>query len=517
MKQMNAMTRSWPRLPVWAVLAVVCGGALAPAGALADAATADVWTHVTGDAARSGTSATALRSLIGIRWSAALTAEEEPVALAAPVVGPETVLVNLRVFEDGLHVANRLAALRREDGGRAWSAELDADVLDSWSSAAIDLRNGVVMIGTGSALQAFHLADGSAAWRRPLVRSVVNASPAVSDDLHEVGVPANRVFITDFGFGVAALYAVNVDPFHPLHNPYEPGEIAWSATLPGGSGNSPAYADGRVFVATRGGDVRAYDARSGGAPLWVRPALHGFFGGAAVRGGAVYAATYNFSGGENNSRLYKVARESGVLLWSIACERTDSIPLIADGRVFLAGGISGFGSREKVQCFSDLGTSAALAWETAGPPATALGGWRLQPALAGGLLMAGSPPVTPGLDAYTALALLRTDRGPSDPGFIAQSLSGSGASPAIVRDALFSIGTEGIIAYDLQQAGDLNCDGLVNNFDIDAFVLAIIDPSAHAGAYPGCSILGADLDGDGTVNNFDIDPFVQRLLGGAAP
>ncbi|QOJ15639.1 MAG: PQQ-binding-like beta-propeller repeat protein [Planctomycetia bacterium] len=504
-------------LSTTAAILLPAAALFATAHAFAGSPSADVWTHVAGDAARSGTSPTALRSLFRIRWTAALDADEMPVSLASPVVGPDTVIVNLRVFEDGLHVANRLAAIRRTDGGRAWSAELEADVLDSWSGAAIDLPNGTAIIGTAAALQAFHLEDGSEAWRTPLTRSVVNASPAVSADLHRDGVPANRAFITDFGFGVASLYAVNVDPYHPLHNPLEPGQIAWSATLPGGSGNSPAYADGRVYVATRGGDIRAYDARDGGPPLWVRPAVHGFFGGAALRNEAVYAATYNFSGGENNSRLYKLARDSGAVLWSIACERTDSIPLIAGGRVYLSGGVNGFGSREKVQSFHDLGASAALAWQTPGPPATALGGWRLQPALAGGLLLAGAPPVTPGTDAYTALALLRTDRLPGDPGFLAQSLTGSGGSPAIVRDAVFSIGADGVIAYDVQQAGDLNCDGLVNNFDIDPFVLAIIDPLIYATAFPDCSLAGADLDGDGTVNNFDIDPFVQRLLEGAAP
>jgi agmatine/peptidylarginine deiminase len=61
--------------------------------------------------------------------------------------------------------------------------------------------------------------------------------------------------------------------------------------------------------------------------------------------------------------------------------------------------------------------------------------------------------------------------------------------------------------------GDLNCDGLVNNFDIDPFVLALSDPAAYAVAYPDCDINNADIDGDGQVNNFDIDPFVA-LLGG---
>ncbi|MGE0479820.1 MAG: hypothetical protein AB7Q17_05045, partial [Phycisphaerae bacterium] len=59
--------------------------------------------------------------------------------------------------------------------------------------------------------------------------------------------------------------------------------------------------------------------------------------------------------------------------------------------------------------------------------------------------------------------------------------------------------------------GDLNCDGVVNNFDIDPFVLALTDPAGYAGAFPACTALAADVDGDTSINNFDIDPFVALL------
>ncbi|MGE0481671.1 MAG: FG-GAP-like repeat-containing protein [Phycisphaerae bacterium] len=59
--------------------------------------------------------------------------------------------------------------------------------------------------------------------------------------------------------------------------------------------------------------------------------------------------------------------------------------------------------------------------------------------------------------------------------------------------------------------GDLNCDGAVNNFDIDPFVLALIDPAGYAAQFPNCNRELADMNGDGGVDNFDIDPFVVRL------
>jgi hypothetical protein len=61
------------------------------------------------------------------------------------------------------------------------------------------------------------------------------------------------------------------------------------------------------------------------------------------------------------------------------------------------------------------------------------------------------------------------------------------------------------------QVGDLNCDGLLNAFDIDPFVLALTDPVGYAAAHSDCDFMLADVNGDGAVNAFDIDPFVGLL------
>ncbi len=62
--------------------------------------------------------------------------------------------------------------------------------------------------------------------------------------------------------------------------------------------------------------------------------------------------------------------------------------------------------------------------------------------------------------------------------------------------------------------GDLNCDGAIDAFDIDPFVMALIDPDAYRLALPYCDPLAADLDGGGTVDAFDIDFFVVLLTEG---
>ena len=77
------------------------------------------------------------------------------------------------------------------------------------------------------------------------------------------------------------------------------------------------------------------------------------------------------------------------------------------------------------------------------------------------------------------------------------------ATPASIT---FTVGTPSV-------RGDMNCDGLTNNFDIDPFVLALTDPAGYAAAWPNCNINNADCNMDGLVNNFDIDAFVAILVG----
>ncbi|MBU0640104.1 MAG: right-handed parallel beta-helix repeat-containing protein [Planctomycetes bacterium] len=62
--------------------------------------------------------------------------------------------------------------------------------------------------------------------------------------------------------------------------------------------------------------------------------------------------------------------------------------------------------------------------------------------------------------------------------------------------------------------GDLNCDGIINGFDIDAFVAALKGPPYYDPVYPDCDLVLADINADGVVNGFDIDPFIALLIGG---
>ncbi|MGE0479778.1 MAG: beta strand repeat-containing protein, partial [Phycisphaerae bacterium] len=81
----------------------------------------------------------------------------------------------------------------------------------------------------------------------------------------------------------------------------------------------------------------------------------------------------------------------------------------------------------------------------------------------------------------------------------------------------YSGGTVTLRFEGVSGRGDLDCNGMVNNFDINPFVLAIADPAAYALMYPGCDLNRADINGDGLVNNFDINGFVDCILNGACP
>ena len=60
--------------------------------------------------------------------------------------------------------------------------------------------------------------------------------------------------------------------------------------------------------------------------------------------------------------------------------------------------------------------------------------------------------------------------------------------------------------------GDVNCDGSVNAFDIEPFLVALFDPKDYPIQYPDCDIVLADINADGRINAFDIEPLLEILF-----
>ena len=94
-----------------------------------------------------------------------------------------------------------------------------------------------------------------------------------------------------------------------------------------------------------------------------------------------------------------------------------------------------------------------------------------------------------------------------------------GTGPALYTSGVFveagAIGVNNIAKWGCVR-GDLNCDGVVNAFDIEPFLLALFDPDEYSNQYPDCDINLADINGDGTVDAFDIEPFLDLLFEGGS-
>jgi hypothetical protein len=75
------------------------------------------------------------------------------------------------------------------------------------------------------------------------------------------------------------------------------------------------------------------------------------------------------------------------------------------------------------------------------------------------------------------------------------------------------LGDEAFMWTRVPRAGDINCDGRIDFFDIDPFVMALFDEPGYAAAYPDCWRITADITRDGLVDFFDIDPCIACLLG----
>lgn len=422
-------------------------------------------------------------SLTDIAW----VTEKDHLGQDLEFTGPVGVVTDKqRVFTSArINGDFHAVAIDRVSGDVAWTTKLDHPADESWAAPAVDVGNGTVLYAAEADLVAINRNTGSIEWSVPAQSLLINASPVVTNDLG----PADRAFITNFGLSSppGRLICVNVDPYDAALNPYQPGDIVWTRFLAQPTaGASPAYSNGVVYVASSGvlqltsGRIEAFDATSttAPAPLWSVTApgaagLHGFYGGVSVSQGSVYAATYEFYGDQLSALLVKIDAQSGQLLWTAPSNRTNSTPIaLGDGRIALSAGVFpdgglDFGSRPSVQLFRDHGSFGELLWDSAYDTwddtndngkldlgeYLAIGGWSHMPALrvAPGqrLLTVGTVAqdtgAEPEFEAYNEMRVIDLNKLPGDPGFVVDAATGYGSTPAIVGDALFSVGPKGLV------------------------------------------------------------------------
>lgn len=411
--------------------------------------------------------------------------------------------------------------ISRLTGGMVWAVPIARPLLDSYSTPLVDEQRQQVIVTTGRQVVALNLVNGAQRWVLNTVQPIVNASPVITDDLGA----RNRLFFTDYdGAGTGgSLHCVNIDAFHPLANPYMPGETVWSVVIGGTSGNTPAYADGRVYVCTAGeygfsgGDVRCFDARSTTmpTPLWVtpNPVGEGLYSGpsvAKVNGvDMLYAASYAFFGTTASANLLKLRASDGAVVWSIPSNRTSTTPVVMpDGRIVLSTGVSGFGSLPCVQIFRDLGSSASMIWDSSiatwidvntngvrdTGEYTRLGGWTVQPALdrSTNTLFVGVIP-TGGSGACASMGVVALGPSATSAPSIQAFVAGCGSSPVIAGRNVYTIGPTGLHAFGSPPPqGDINSDSRLDEEDLYAF-----GPMSQAHD-PRC-----DVNADGQITGTD--------------
>ncbi|MCG8406328.1 MAG: PQQ-binding-like beta-propeller repeat protein [Phycisphaerales bacterium] len=504
-----SITRNWKRSLVIFIGLLLAGPAIVRA---------EGWPHYAGHSTRNAVAMEAPPQLSAILWLADQDLLGNPIEFegpSSPVVHDGRVFVNAKHIENNLHTKNKMVALDAMTGQWLWETIVDKPLFEFWSAPAVDLLNNAVLLGTGANLYSIDAMTGTPNWTAPLDRSIVNSSPVIPPDLNP-----GRAFVTDYdGFGTSAsLYCVNTSPFNAMDNPYQPGDIVWQEPIGGSSGNSPAFHDGVIYVASsRGlsdsnGQIYAFDIDAAPADRllwqWSLPTAEGFFGGVVHHNGFVYAASYNFNGSGENSTLVKIRASDGTEQWTIPCERTNTMPVINGNKIYLAAGVQGFGSVPKVQAFEDQIHSALKLWDTFVDTGGTLiiGGWTHQPILDGNVLYIGKIPPNPlSFDAYTDLFLLDVTRSPADPEFVIDHLAGMGSSPAASDGRLYTVGPGGL--YAIAARGDFCADGLVNGNDIACFLDALL-----SGTPSESEIELGDFDEDGVLTTMDMPGFIDQML-----
>lgn len=425
------------------ILPILCMAAvplLLQLESVAQGQTVDHWTHRGRTAARPGFASQApAPSIVTPRFIAPAPDGCKFIGQSAPVVAEGRIFVYATRTLDSV-TTSHIIAYSEADGSHLWTSNVARRESDSWSAPTVYSQRKTLLMPSGKSVTALDTETGLLLWQTPLGDyPVVNGTVMVYDKKAYV---ANH---RPVGSG-AMLYCLNLDPDDQEH---EEGEILWSQPLVKSVGSEAALAataTGNSILATdMAGYIRQFHPDGSAGWTFALPGAGsylpngGFNGGLAVDGSQAFAATYNFYG---PALLVCVNAATGQQIWSTPCERTDSVPVIGQDKIFLSGGVIGYGSQPKIEAFARSNGQKLWEWTTSGA-----GGWTMQPILIGDTLYLGDGatinPSTASADFY-ALDVSKT---PADAGFVKEHYQGCGSSPAYANGNVYTLGAAGLYAF----------------------------------------------------------------------
>ncbi len=85
----------------------------------------------------------------------------------------------------------------------------------------------------------------------------------------------------------------------------------------------------------------------------------------------------------------------------------------------------------------------------------------------------------------------------------------------LANDESLDANLNGVLdSCEVTTTGDVNCDGLVNELDIQPFILALVDPAMYTLLHPDCPPVRSDINNDGQTDGRDVAAFTMMLTGG---
>ena len=243
-----------------------------------------------------------------------------------PIYGSATVLDGTLYIGSADHF---LYALDARTGELRWSRETD-----DWIFASPTINKGIVVVGSqGHELYMVDASNGTLRYQVDLGSSVDNAVTIVDDVAYFVTFSGNVLAFDyterDVFFRKALLWwQTHLYIWGVLSTPPQPGGLIWSRRLGEQSFADLATANGRLFVATAAGKLRALDTETG-RDLWMVRDLAPMSSSPIVSGDTVIQAA-------SDGTIYGFDVATGEERWRVSVdEGIVASPILANGTLYV--------------------------------------------------------------------------------------------------------------------------------------------------------------------------------------